>query len=853
MGTRRARLTLSLVATAVYVLAILLRRQIPSQGLLFSAFFLYIVLLPGWLAARRLAPWATGALRTLLSFVIGSAISFVIIFAAAIFDIDLVLLGILAPVIVLGLAISKERAIQAPEPGSTPPETPGLGRVHLAILIVILFAVAAAVIIGGDPLLYTSDSADHLAYIRTISRTHEAFPEQFYYRDGGSLTRDVRKGMGQALWGALNLLTGRHDALPVWPLASFVSSAFAIISLVAAGLVLFRSAGIGIAAGILFVLFYDGGLRGYALAAAGAGYPLGRSFYVAALAYLPAALARERRGALAIAALASVAATMSHVAHFMVLVFVAAVFVAARLLPRDRGRRVETLRRGAAVIGVLIAANAPYLVFRYTRDYAPANPLHTHLQGALVFTEKLYVLNPLVWVRLAGPLGLLSVVALFVLWRKGKSDENLRLLLWGVIATFALLFVPVWYPFLFRKLTYLLARFEFAVPSMLVCAYLLRELWMKARRERPELGPLAAGVAFIAACALLAHPLIRLPADFAYSPRAFRTIAPATYRNVADLYSFVERACPPGSVVASDPITSFGIPAFTDAFVVCPYDQHATPNDSTAERRIVDCRTIFNPWAPPGSAERVMETYGATHLVVNGRIPPSVETMYWKSDQAAARELIEKLRETPSPLRIVFEEDGVAVAELVARSEVAKPAGAPRPLPFVGDPLDSKEASALPESGIPGIRIVDAAPVREAVTRGDTVTVRITWLAERRCPFAGYVAYLRFDTALPGRVSATAAFGKPGRKIVEALTRKRYRFRADYQPFGGVFPPDEWPLMREVRDRLVVAIPRDAAPGRYRLSLKLAEKTQYPNYVLTDMLADSDVYSGSAVGSILIQ
>ena len=73
MSTRRARLTLCLAATVAYGLAILFRRLIPSEGLLFFSFFLYIVILPGWLAARRLAPWAAGTVRVLLSFAVGSA------------------------------------------------------------------------------------------------------------------------------------------------------------------------------------------------------------------------------------------------------------------------------------------------------------------------------------------------------------------------------------------------------------------------------------------------------------------------------------------------------------------------------------------------------------------------------------------------------------------------------------------------------------------------------------------------------------------------------------------------------------------------------------------------------------
>jgi hypothetical protein len=402
-------------------------------------------------------------------------------------------------------------------------------------------------------------------------------------------------------------------------------------------------------------------------------------------------------------------------------------------------------------------------------------------------------------------------------------------------------------------MTYLTIRFEFAVPSTIICAYLIHELWMKARRLSPEVHSAGTGIAIVAVVALLGFPLAELPAEFAYRGRALGAIEPQTYRNIDDLFGAIERECPRGSTIASDPVTSFGIPAFTDEYAICPYDQHATPNDSTAISRLVDCRRIYSPIASMADIRGVLDKYGAEYLVVNGRIPPGIATMYWKPDAGSAASLIDRLHGPTSPFRIQYEHAGVVLARLAVCPTCREVEGAPVHPAFFGDSLDARDAASLAASGFPGIRIERAVPTRAEAVRGDTITMNITWVAERRCPFSSYVAYLRFDTGFPRSALYREAFGKPYRKAIEFLSRRRFRFRIDFQPLGGLFPPDSWPPMREVRDRVRVAIPRDLAPGSYTISLKMAEKPQYPNYVLKDIVTDNDFYSGVAVGSITIR
>jgi len=162
-------------------------------------------------------------------------------------------------------------------------------------------------------------------------------------------------------------------------------------------------------------------------------------------------------------------------------------------------------------------------------------------------------------------------------------------------------------------------------------------------------------------------------------------------------------------------------------------------------------------------------------------------------------------------------------------------------------------ALALLASREPGVRIARVAFSRARVARGDTLTALVTWVADGPRSFSSYVAHLRFDTGYPKGALHADLWGKPYRKIRERVAGERYRFRIDFQPLGGLFPPDEWPPLREIRDRATFAVPRDVAPGRYRVYLRMAERPQYPNYVLADILTDDDFYRGADVGGIEIE
>jgi hypothetical protein len=855
MRERRSVAMLGIAMTGLFALFSLVPGLIPSQRFLFLYFFFYLVIVPGYLLAARFLPWSSGFVRLLVSFVMGTGLAFAFLFVIALFRWDIRILGFCVPPVVVVLSLlHRPRARSGEERGDTaPPPWPSTGKAEQAVLIALLLGVSLLILSTGDPLIYTSDSADHIAYVRTISRSHEAFPEQWYYRGGGMLTHDIRRGLLHALWGTLNSLTGKIDVLPVWVFISLIASVFFIIALFCAGEALFGTPVIGVIAGFLFVFIYARGLRDFNLIRMAYGNAFGQIFYVTGLAFLPSYVRKPRPGYLLLIAASFFAATGTHINLFSIVLFLLFIAALIAILHARGAERIRMLFKRIPLLAlVVLATNLPYVMMRYVRDYAPKNPTYMHVQGILYFTDKVYVLNPSLFFRVVGPLGMLSMISIVLLWKRTRTDDALRLLLYGLLAFYILVFNPLWFPMMHEKMLYLLVRFEGLVPSTVVSAYLLFELWKWARRREHALSTPRAVVGLLAVAMCVGYPLAKLPGSFAYTRGTIERLLPDSCRNLKDMYRFINAHCPPGKVFLSDVFTSFSIPAFTDEYVVCSLDQHSVPNDSTAEVRIADCRDFFDPSTSLRAMGNILEKYGADYVVANGRIPAGLVALYWKPDLAAARALTDRLANAGPAFELLYEHDNLALFRFF-ESRASSLSSAPGPMPFVGDSVRAVEIGRSMESGLPGILIEEVEASPDRVPRGDTVQVRITWVSERKEPLRRYAGYLRFNTSFPKSVLYRAAYGKLYRKALERVEGERYRFRVEFLPLEGIAAPDTWPALREIHDTVTVAVPRDVAPGAYTISLKMGITPQFPNYHLSDFFNDHDYYSGVVVSRISIE
>jgi len=857
----------SIALTGLFAVLSLFPELVPYQRVLFSFFFIYLIMVPGLLLSSRIVPAAVGLLRLLAALVFGTALSFAALLIITLARLDVTTIRFIIPAAVVLLAVWPQartagekriegygRAEMDPggplfEPGATGREN----RAGIVILLLLMAGVLFLVFSGGDPVLFTGDSPDHIAWLSAISRTHEAFPDRFYYSDGGIMTHDIRKGMMHTLLGSINALTGSADAWPIWPVVSAIGALSMMLALYCAGLALFGSQATGIVALFLFILVYRGGLGEYHLASMGTGYLLGRVYYIAALMTVPALLRSGDRRLLVFLSAASIAATGAHIAHFVVIAFMCAVVFILLFTAKRRGSRSFTPLSWILIPAASVAAvNLPYLLIRYFRDYAPANPLHTHTQGVMYITERLFVLNPVVFMQETGYTGLLALSALFILWRAAKRDDSLRLLFSLQIAYYILVFTPILFPFLHDKLSYLLIRMEFVVPSIIVSAFLITALWNGLRGTRKNIGRYALTAGSVAVFLFAVLPAINSIRNFAYSPHEYGQIRAQSALGLSDLYNHINKNIADGSVILSDPVTSFSLPAFTAQYVVCPYDQHSTPNDSTAIERLKDCRSVFSPLATPLLVARTMEKYGADYILVNGRLPGSIRTMYWLPGRNECRALVSMLESAPGVFDKVFETDTVALFRYDREMAHAFSLAAP-PRPFFGNELSPEELAGARESGEKGIVISRFETRNSVVKRGETFEAVIHWALNEPVYFGSYMAHIRFDTDFPRTAFYWQWYGKIYRKVLEKIKGTRYRFRADSQPLGGILPPDTWPLATDVADSVIISVPHDAAPGLYTISVRMSKITQYPNYRAADILTDEDFFSGTIVGRLIVE
>lgn len=856
MRERRSIAVLGIAMTGLFIVCALVPRLIPSHRFLFSFFFFYLVIVPGYLLAARFLPWTAGFLRALASFIMGTALCFAFLFVIALFRWDIRLLGYCVPPVVIVLSLLHRPPDRSGEAMGKTPLTPwpSAGATERAALIALILGVSILILLTGDPLLYTSDSADHIAYIRTISRSHEVFPEQWYYRDGGMLTHDIRRGLLHALWGTLNSLTGRIDVIAVWPLISLIASVFFIIALFCAGGALFGKPAIGVIAGFLFVFFSAGGLRDFTLVRMAYGNAFGLIFYVTGLAFLPRYVKKPETGCLALIVASFFAATGTHINLFWIIFFLLFIITFIAVVHARGAERIQIVFKRIPLLAlVVLATNMPFVMLRYVRDYAPNNPTYMHVQGVLYFTDTIFVLNPALFFKAIGTLGVLAMISIVLLWKKTRTDEALRLLFYGLLAYYILVFNPLWYPVMHHKMLYLLVRFEALVPSTVVSAYLLFELWQWARRREHALSNMRAVLGLIAVAICLGYPLVKLPGAFIYSKGRIERLLPSSYRNLEDLYGFINANCPPGRVFLSDVFTSFSIPAFTDEYVVCPLDQHSVPNDSTAEVRIADCREFFNPSTSLRAMGDILDKYGAEYIVVSGRIPPDVGALYWKPDLAAARALTERLKSAAPVFEMLYERNDLAAFRFAGAGDSAALSAARGVMPFAGDSVTERDLARCAESGQPGIFIKGVEVSRARVKRGDTLQVHITWVSQQKQPLQRYMGYLRFDTGFPRNALYRLSYGKLYRKALENMKHERYRFRTDFLPLRGILAPDTWPPFREIHDTVTVSVPVDVASGAYTVSLRMEITPQFPNYHVRDFFIDRDYYSGVSVARIAIE
>ena len=709
----------------------------------------------------------------------------------------------------------------------------------VAIALAALLAVVA-VARHGPPLTYISDSPDHLGTIRRMLASGDPFPRDAFFRDAGPAGADPRKG----LWHpcvALVCTIAHADPVDAWATLAAILAGLAVLTAAAFS---FRLGGmLAAAAGAWAMLLgYGGGLGTQYLGEAVFATKLADVLALAtAAALLDDLEQRSFRSRLAVAGLV-LGTVFTHV--FGALQF-AITFGALGVgfLIRDRAWSSPLSRLTVTSIACALVA-APYVLWRAHGTFAPVNVIHTEPQGLLTLAHGVRIISVGALWDWLGPLWLLFPLSL-VWWARAVREPAVLYLLTTTLAVWALMFLPPAVALLEPRLGYLLMRLPWLLPAAPAAAFVVAraEAALRARRWTGALAPTALlALVFFGPLADAAHA-------FTGRPDGNTVLAHADMRRWRDALEWMDQGLPPGSVVLSDPATSYSIPAFTRHWVTTLADQHSSPNDSLALARILDARDALDPYAPWARTAQVVARWGATAIALNGRFPEPPALDYWAPTADWYGEARARLDRAPAAFERVYDAHRFTVY-VIHRDALARLTDGGTPRPFVRARLAGDPGLDL-GPGLPRLVSFRFAPDRAA--RGDTLIGRIEWRAPRPLPPGSYTVAVRFDRPLPGDVPrAPDAVSKVWRKAVEKARHERYRVRADHLPTSGDYGVDRWGPDEVVRDPFRIAVPGDVAPGDYTVRVSIVRQPHYPNLRLRDFLSDDDLLNGLAVGRLRV-
>jgi len=751
-----------------------------------------------------------------------------------------------------------------------PVAAPGSVAASRWALIAVLAAAAVAALHAaelGTPVTYHTDSPDHIGTIRRMLETGDAFPANAFFKDAGRAGVDPRKG----LWHPQVALIARlasTDPYDAWRALSALIAPLFALNVAALGFLIGGPLGAAVAAWAL-VITYGGTLaRGFLREAVLATKLADQLTLATAVAVLsdvarvrragpgppaagsgpderpaaPPPLRGTRRAALGLA-LGAVAA------HVFAAIQFAMVFGALGfgLLIRDRGLSRPLRRLVTAVVPIGLAC-LPYLLWRAHGSYGPVNVIHTEPQGMLTLWGDVKVVTWGVLWDWMGWLWVLFPLAWWPLWRYGRSNPAVLYLLTTSLAVALVIFDPPLVRILEPRLGYLLARMVWMVPLAGLLAWLLPGLARRVRRERgPGRWLAAAGLAITG---LLLLPMVSDALLVLARPRQFAAaeaeFSAARWRRSLEM---LDAAFPPGQVVLSDPGTSYTVPALTHHYVVTLLDQHSSPNDPRALARILDARDALDPWGAWARTREVVDRYGVTLVVLNNRFSEIPPFDYWAPSPAWFAAARARLDAAPAAFERVADEGDFVVYQ-VHRGALARLEGA-RPRPFVSgwDPTHAPIARRFGPD-LPALQNFRLEP--GLASPGETVHGVAEWRALGPLPAGSYHVAVRFDRALPGGFAPPRAIGKPARKLIEALSRVRYRFRADHLPTSGEYGVDLWMPSEVVRDSFEFEIPRDVADGAYLVRVQMFRQPHYGNLSLSDYFLDDDFLSGVETGRLIV-
>jgi len=726
----------------------------------------------------------------------------------------------------------------------------------LLVLGMIMLTGALLGFYAGGILGYVTDAPDHIACLREMVERDRILPRTTFHADGDGIATDSRKGFYHVALASAAQLTGT-DPVRLWNVLPGLLIPLALVVFHSYARRLLRSEGTALFATFLALVCFAEMTRG-PFARLGYGSHMGTVLAWATLTLaLDFVMARPRRAHLWLLALAAFAATATHFFASLLALFSLGVFLVAMLALR--GRSYPGTRRLAVTLLVTLAGCLPALAWRLIYTLPSVNPIHTHRQGILHFTDNLFIIIPSEWVRFLLGAGFGAIMLSLFLWKRAREDDALLYLASLSIAPLLIAANPLVVPLLEPHLGYLVARFVLAVPFLMVLAYMAR--WMgESLLELTSVRRILVSLIFYLVMVVLLFP--RLEA-FARSFSASSLEAQRAHSVFVweDLLAKLRAELPVTAVILSDPLTSYSIPALTRHTTVAVLHQHGSPSDTLALARLAACRDVLSPYVGTGEKARICRRFGVEYVLVNGAIERSLNLFACSVGPQQASAQRRALDADTGLFRRVWSlgERGalyrVRAENLDALAGIVRP-GQERPISRATEELTRDifvrrippEAFDVMADTLAGVTLMAVHLDTTLTERAEVVGATLYWRRVGQAPRFPVEAHVRLDTQAPRGRLWSLKFSKLHRRWEERRRGQLYRLDQVHVPLDGLLGSERWPEERYIVDRVRLRIPRRAAIGEYELKVSWQQQTMLPNLRLADYFTDRDSRDGPAVG-----
>lgn len=685
------------------------------------------------------------------------------------------------------------------------------------------------------------DTYDHIGYMRRIVSENDLSPTDVLApAGGGPLRSDPRKGTLHpmlAFWSEATSI----DPAALWLYLPALFAPAALFAFLFFSTYLLPSGAYLLLAAVLFVLF-QGGIGREFFSTIAYGQNLSMIFLWTIMGLTFARLNKAGASPLPFLLLLAAGAGFMHLGF---MIQFALMIASLAIFRRYLGYDSSALWRLAGSVALLAAG---LFAWKYLSAYGSVNVLHSHRQGLLSLGSGAYIASPIEILRRYSLVFMGGIVLLPGLFLVRRHSDAARACIVLSVLPVLICFNPLVAPAVYGTATYLLHRLVLNIPAFQAIALLMGVSIAWARRSR-----ISARLAVLAGIFVWIG-LFLTPGKGAVV-EAFRSSSFGAGRSsiAGPFEEVIDRAgriIPDGSVVLSDPLTSYALSAYRDVRVVSVLHQHGNPNDPLAMERLAASRDVLSPFVSQRESMRYLEKFSVNYIVINGAYDTPVHEFLADWSSVFFNPARNKFAGPRDNFSVVYASDRVVVVKVLGyflREERWFPT-----IPYLDDDDLGMRECGNPIAGC-GVRIRGIAVTPLETLPGERVRFRIQYERETH-PGSGFP--VRLIVRLDNKEYVSRFGSYPGSKSVRRMMERRggflSRYRIDRLLFNGFYPPELWPIGSPVTEEFEIKLPSSLKEGVYDVELKLVYDSLLPNFNVRDFLYNDDSYSGAACATIAV-